>query len=148
MNDDQFFPALEGYRLEWESGVYRSVIDAFELCALNGLRMPPWLRHAVMSDLFFAYQNRPRGDEKWSRHGEAEDREAERHVTRYRVVKMMMEEQEWDLAIGSRKKAVSKAEAARDAAQLLVDSKSDARGEPRVILLSYERVATGDYKLV
>lgn len=62
--EKQFQPMLENYRAEWENGVWRAAMDAFELCSDNKLPIPDWLHTAVLDEMFYSCEHRREG-EQW-----------------------------------------------------------------------------------
>lgn len=138
--EEQFEPILEGYRLEWDNGVWRAVMDAFELCSDNNLPLPRWLHRAVLDELFYSYQHRPR-EEAGARTGSWHDLSKFKRLARYRIMRGLIEWQEQEIEIGAREGPVNKTEAAKEAERRMSETGHDARGSWRSILESYEAMA-------
>lgn len=66
MSDEGLERELNGrFKEDWEKGGFDRLIPAFIFCAWNDLKMPPWLRNAVLDELHYSYQTRPRGGGRW-----------------------------------------------------------------------------------
>lgn len=131
-------PKLEA---QWLDGSFPALIRAFVWCAGNGHRAPPWVMEAVLDELTYSMNNRPRGGTKTG-NSAARERYERAHRTRYLLVKQFLEFQEWDLRNGQRTSAVSEIEAARSAQQFL-DGKHPAWGTAEAIRKSYKRLKSG-----
>lgn len=132
-------PKLEA---EWKAGSARALLKAFGWCSLNGYKFPDWLREAVLDELHFSIEKRPRGGTKQG-NAAAQDRARLIHQTRYALVSQLLQMQQFELQNGIRATAVSEAEAAREAESFLRAHQHNARGSAAAILKSYKVLKSG-----
>jgi hypothetical protein len=136
---EEELPRLEE---EWQQGSYRALLKAFGWCSLNGYKFPKWLRSAVLDDLLWAMENRPRGGTKQG-NAAAQERARSIHRTRHTLVEQMLKFQESDRENGRRAVPASEAEAARQASTFLREHQHFARGSAAAILKSYKMLKSG-----